>query len=426
MSIRKGSTIIAGTGGSGNSDYLVNQNITSSIEKIYDWVGTLAEYEAQDVKHLHPDWVCFITNDSGQLDPNKKTMFTNRNVGDIFFTSRLDSKLNGAVPCDGAVYQINEYSDGSESIANLLLKNKLPYITTAEYEVALSQNGNVGVFGWDGLNAATFRVPTLDSIFIEAGQANRVGYYLAPGLPNITGEIHTNESSSLLRIADNSYEGAFAHTGNVTGTANLNITGSFEIPRGINFDASRSSSLYGASSTVQPKAVKYRAMVQLLVGLSDEAVDTCNDLREHAVRDTDLATLLQTIYPVGSVYIGTQATCPMATVIADSTWELVSSGKALWTGNGSNANTTIAAGLPDITGSITSRSIANTGNWCVKTSSGAFTDGGTSTGDVTAKYGDGGVDKKYNFKASSSNSIYGNSTTVQPPAYVVNVWRRTA
>ena len=28
--------------------------------------------------------------------------------------------------------------------------------------------------------------------------------------------------------------------------------------------------------------------------------------------------------------------------------------------------------------------------------------------------------------ASRSSSIYGNSTTVQPPAYVVNIWRRTA
>ena len=30
-----------------------------------------------------------------------------------------------------------------------------------------------------------------------------------------------------------------------------------------------------------------------------------------------------------------------------------------------------------------------------------------------------------NINASRSSSIYGNSNTVQPPAYVVNVWRRT-
>ena len=32
----------------------------------------------------------------------------------------------------------------------------------------------------------------------------------------------------------------------------------------------------------------------------------------------------------------------------------------------------------------------------------------------------------FDFDASLSNSIYGNSTTVQPPALVVNIWKRTA
>ena len=33
---------------------------------------------------------------------------------------------------------------------------------------------------------------------------------------------------------------------------------------------------------------------------------------------------------------------------------------------------------------------------------------------------------RINFDASRSSSIYGNSTTVQPPAYVVYMWKRTA
>lgn len=32
---------------------------------IYDWVGTMAEYEAQSVATIHPDWVCYITDDIG-------------------------------------------------------------------------------------------------------------------------------------------------------------------------------------------------------------------------------------------------------------------------------------------------------------------------------------------------------------------------
>lgn len=151
--------------------------------------------------------------------------------------------------------------------------------------------------------------------------------------------------------------------------------------------------------------------------------------------DTEVASaknyalnLLKTIYPVGSVYIGTTANCPLASLFG--TWTLVSAGRALWTGNGqagsgtttqsdyanAKANTTIAAGLPNITGNFYSE----------KTSSnGAF----SYTGDTATDGGNndsGSTSLKINFNASRSNSTYGKSSTVQPPAYVVNVWRRTA
>lgn len=127
---------------------------------------------------------------------------------------------------------------------------------------------------------------------------------------------------------------------------------------------------------------------------------------------------LKTMYPVGSVYIGTQSTCPMASLISGSTWKLVSSGKALWTGTGSNGNTTIEAGIPNITGQfVAANSAAASGSGAfnvVKTENGKGWDG---TSAMRSTYG---------FDASRSSSVYGKSTTVQPPAYVVNVWRRTA
>lgn len=136
-------------------------------------------------------------------------------------------------------------------------------------------------------------------------------------------------------------------------------------------------------------------------------------------------TILGQIYPVGSLYIGTQTTCPMSTLISGSTWELVATDKALWGGTGSNANTTIAAGLPNITGQV--GFIKQEGSPTVRNPSGAFSSGGEGTKWYAA--GDGFGDSLLdliNFNASSSNQIYGNSNTVQPPAYVVNVWRRTA
>lgn len=137
---------------------------------------------------------------------------------------------------------------------------------------------------------------------------------------------------------------------------------------------------------------------------------------------TDLSDIIQAIYPIGSIYIGTQSTCPMAVLIPNSTWDLVAVNRALWGGNGTNANTEIAAGLPNITGTLG-------GAAYTKYSGGySWTGAFVNKGDVHQIGHDGayGQFRNTQFDASKSNSIYGNSDTVQPPAYVVNVWRRTA
>lgn len=78
MSVRQGSSIIAignvavdgdttsfNANNSLQANGVINKNTAvGAIEKIYDWVGTLAEYTAQDVATNHPDWLCFITDDN--------------------------------------------------------------------------------------------------------------------------------------------------------------------------------------------------------------------------------------------------------------------------------------------------------------------------------------------------------------------------
>ncbi len=155
----------------------------------------------------------------------------------------------------------------------------------------------------------------------------------------------------------------------------------------------------------------------------DSAISSANSTITTAYQNY-VKTVLSTIYPVGSIYIGTQNTCPMASLITGSTWTLVSSGKALWTGNGSNGNSTINAGLPNITGTFGRACLFN---WGADKQSGALsvkTQSGYSAQDAGGS--DSSSNRYIDFDASKSNSIYGNSATVQPPAYVVNVWRRTA
>lgn len=141
-----------------------------------------------------------------------------------------------------------------------------------------------------------------------------------------------------------------------------------------------------------------------------------------ALISSSIATAIENIFPVGSVCIGTQSTCPLATLIPDSEWELVGKDYALWTGDGTNANTTINAGLPNITATggsyVEGLNGTDASSGAINRTSGSGTGYRLDTG--------GGTYFNETFDASQSNAIYGNSTTVQPPAYIVNVWRRTA
>lgn len=126
------------------------------------------------------------------------------------------------------------------------------------------------------------------------------------------------------------------------------------------------------------------------------------------------------VYPVGSLYIGTQSVCPMTAVIKSSVWELVTETGALWLGDGTNGGTTIEAGLPDHTHTIP----------LGKCDSGDHHAQGNQAPHPMAQDGSFYTVEKTRSKNSSlasvSNSVYGKSDTVQPPAYVVNVWRRVS
>jgi hypothetical protein len=140
----------------------------------------------------------------------------------------------------------------------------------------------------------------------------------------------------------------------------------------------------------------------------------------------NLSTLLSNLYPVGSIYIGTQSTCPLTTLISGSAWVKVSEGRVLQgSDSGHNASTTIEAGLPNITGNIWA---GNTYGSSIFTSSSGVFQNGSNTGwrTSTVQSTVSGASDTVTFDASRSSSIYGNSNTVQPSAYVVNIWQRTA
>ena len=64
-----------------------------------------------------------------------------------------------------------------------------------------------------------------------------------------------------------------------------------------------------------------------------------------------LRNIVDAFYPVGSIFIGTTSTCPLAAI--KGTWTLKSSGRVLQGADSRHsAGTTIEAGLPNITGTV--------------------------------------------------------------------------
>lgn len=196
---------------------------------------------------------------------------TGRNVGDIFFTARTDNALNGAVECNGAIYNTTDFT-GAQSIGELLEDGKVPYVSMADYATALAADGSVGVFGWDGTGNTTFKVPTLTDIFIETGTAAQVGDYLAPSAPNVKATV-----PNIYRNNTGDVTGALNSTHETTEIRHTQTGGGWDVtPATLGIDASQASPVYkDSATTIQPNAVRYRAMIQLAISASDEAVATC-------------------------------------------------------------------------------------------------------------------------------------------------------
>lgn len=130
---------------------------------------------------------------------------------------------------------------------------------------------------------------------------------------------------------------------------------------------------------------------------------------------TKITESMQALYPVGSVYIGVTTNCPLASLFG--TWEKVAEGLCLQGATSSQTpGKTVEAGLPNITGDIHINSGFNSGV-------GAF----SSSYGEGMRHGEGANGgTRLVLDASKSNNVYGKSNTVQPPAYLVNIWRRTA
>lgn len=171
-----------------------------------------------------------------------------RNIGDVFFTTRTDTTLNGAVEANGGQYNTTDFV-GAEAIGNILSAGKASYISIADFDTAVANNGFCSLFGWDG--GTVFKVPKIPGIIITKDQLPVIGTDTRLGVIPINGSFSGN---NLLAV------------NNSTGDA----TGIYQSNTGANIGITTDPTLSGIIATVD--TVELRPMVQLANGATDEAV----------------------------------------------------------------------------------------------------------------------------------------------------------
>lgn len=158
-------------------------------------------------------------------------------------------------------------------------------------------------------------------------------------------------------------------------------------------------------------------MKNLKIAIKDDTRDTYQEgylLNVHI----DTKAIVDLIYPVGSTITTLNIHFNPNVQYAGTTWTTIKEGVFLQsTQNSSEVGTEMSPGLPNIYGTFD----GNTDDGSAA-KTGAFYAPGWGFNGSNGSTGGGYIV----FDASRYNSIYGNSTTVQPPAIKCFIWQRTA
>ena len=175
-------------------------------------------------------------------------------VGTVFsHTCSASFVPENSLPCNGSEYTQAQFPN---LYNDWLVSGKLKTCTYTEYSNMLTTYGQCPMWALDTTNNK-FKVPTIKngSVIQQAMSDTELGKAYNAGLPNITGSINGH---GLTNGSLNQATGAFySDSANTAAHANCGGSGN----PGFGFNASRSSSIYGNSNTVQPNAVALRYFV---------------------------------------------------------------------------------------------------------------------------------------------------------------------
>ena len=142
-----------------------------------------------------------------------------------------------------------------------------------------------------------------------------------------------------------------------------------------------------------------------------------------SIMDSQYSNLLSTLYPVGSIYIGTQNSCPLATLIAGSQWQRVATQVV------TNVNTGVAVygngktlGLTDNSKNygIMSRNVSGVYGFVFATTNATDKNNGTSVYDG----GTANANLCLGVRTQANNS--GLTGSLSRTNLSLNIWKRTA
>ena len=240
-----------------------------------------------------------------QTKINEKTSGAGRNIGDIFWTTRTDSALNGAVECNGAQYNFADVNGGANNVQELLDSGALPSVTIVGFDAKVASDGGCDSFGYDS-GATYFKVPKKTPRILVRCQKPTAdndytwynlyadGWVEQGGKITLNGVISNNNKNIALPVtmASSKYYSIVSQDANAGGTprvlvgwqSTISITVGFVSTGGINGQVSWEVKGYADSIEYRKDKWDYqnvqveRPMVQLFNGATDEAVAKCTEV----------------------------------------------------------------------------------------------------------------------------------------------------
>lgn len=126
----------------------------SKAESIRGTIGALAANQGSSNSGL----ILGIDAD-GDVVPTKSSS-GGRNIGDIFWTTRTDSALNGAVEANGAQYNFADVNGGDNNVQALLTSGALPSVSKEEFNFRVQTTGGCDAWAYNSSMYA-YTVPEL-------------------------------------------------------------------------------------------------------------------------------------------------------------------------------------------------------------------------------------------------------------------------